>query len=65
MCMYAHDIEEVLKLRLLERGGDDFIAWHYEKTGIFPIKSAYMLVLKDEHKTWWEQGSSVWSDGFR
>jgi hypothetical protein len=64
-CMYAHDIEEVLKLRLPERGGDDFIAWHYEKTGIFTVKSAYMLSLKDEHKTWWEQGSSVRSDGFR
>jgi hypothetical protein len=32
-CLYAHDIEEVLKLRLPREGcGDDFVAWHYEKS---------------------------------
>jgi hypothetical protein len=48
-CLCAHDIEEVLKLRLPERGGDEFVAWHYEKSGIFAVKSAYMLALRNEH----------------
>jgi hypothetical protein len=29
-CLYAHDVKEVLKLRLPVRGGYDFVAWHYE-----------------------------------
>ena len=40
---YPHDAEEILKLCTLNLGEGDFIAWHHEKSGMFSVKSAYML----------------------
>ncbi|KAG2560335.1 hypothetical protein PVAP13_8KG058660 [Panicum virgatum] len=36
---HKHDAEEVLKIRIPTRPTDDFIAWHFEKSGIFSIKN--------------------------
>jgi hypothetical protein len=47
-CMYQHDAEEVLKIRLIEVGGEDFIAWHYERFRLFTVRSAYKLALQIE-----------------
>jgi hypothetical protein len=30
-CMYPHNVNEVLKIRLSERIQDDHIAWFYER----------------------------------
>jgi hypothetical protein len=46
--LYPHDAEEVLKIRLSERNYEDYIAWHYEKSGLFTVKSAYHLALQLE-----------------
>jgi hypothetical protein len=42
-CLYPHDAEEVQKIRLSERISEDHIVWHYERSGIFTVKSAYRL----------------------
>jgi hypothetical protein len=46
--MYPHDVAEVLKIRIPQRGGEDFVAWHYEKSGLFSVRSAYKLALDSE-----------------
>jgi hypothetical protein len=45
-CMYPHDTNEVLRIRLANRNEEDIIAWHYEKTGVFTVRSAYKLALE-------------------
>jgi hypothetical protein len=47
-CMYPHDAKEVLKIRLPQQGGDDILAWHYERIRLFTVRSAYRLVLNKE-----------------
>ena len=42
---YPYDAEEILSLRLQSSGEADFIAWHFEKNGLFSVKSVYMLAL--------------------
>lgn len=37
-CLYPRDAEEVGKIRLSERSPDDYIAWHFERSGIFFYK---------------------------
>jgi ribonuclease HI len=44
--MFPHyDAEEILRIRIPQTNGEDYIAWHYETTGIFSIRSAYRLAL--------------------
>jgi hypothetical protein len=47
-CMYLVDAGEVLKIRLTERGDEDFNAWQYEKNEIFLVRSAYRIALEQE-----------------
>ena len=35
---HSPDVEEILKLKLPLRGQMDFVARHYEKSGIFSVK---------------------------
>jgi hypothetical protein len=56
-------VEEVLKIRLLNRNEEDFIACHYEHFGIFMVKSTYKLALRREYKTMGNEGSSSSVDG--
>lgn len=39
------DAIEILKIKLPQYQTEDFLAWHYEKSGLFSIQSAYKLVL--------------------
>lgn len=39
-CFDEHDVQEVLRIRLPVRGHADWLAWHYEKTRIFTVRSA-------------------------
>lgn len=41
--MHKEDADEVLKIRLSNQQPENFPAWHLEKTGLFTVKSAYML----------------------
>jgi len=40
------DVEAIMRIRVPERIMNDQIAWHYEKSGQFSVKSAYKLALK-------------------
>jgi hypothetical protein len=39
------DVEEILRIRLPRCNGDDFLAWHFENSGDFSVRSAYKLAL--------------------
>lgn len=48
------DVEVICSILLSTRRQHDFWAWHYEKRGIFSVRSAYrMLVLNRERTTAW------------
>jgi hypothetical protein len=64
-CMYPHDAEEVLRIRLSQRQEDDFLAWHYESSGVFTVRSAYKLALEKEHSGKRQEGSSTHPDGWK
>jgi hypothetical protein len=42
---YPPDADTVLQIKLPAFHGEDHLAWHYEKTGLFTVKSAYRLAL--------------------
>jgi hypothetical protein len=63
--MYPHDACEVLKIRLSRRDNEGFLAWHYEKSGLFTIRSAYKLVLQEEQSEMRQASSSAQVDGSR
>jgi hypothetical protein len=62
-CFYNHDIEEICKIRLSERMHEDVIAWHYEKSGILSVKSAYRLALEQDQQLVEHPGSSDMASG--
>jgi hypothetical protein len=48
------DWEIIENIPLSTMPQDDFWAWHYEKSGIFSVRSAYrMLILKRELTSAW------------
>lgn len=58
------DVEEILKINLSPYQDEDFLAWHYEKSGIFSVRSAYRLAwLNKFHPD--GEGSSRETDGDR
>lgn len=50
------DVEEISKIRIPAREVDDCVAWHYEKNGVFTVRSAYKLAAS----FWW-----VWISNFK
>jgi hypothetical protein len=56
-CLYAHDVEEVLRIRPSWYGNEDTITWFYEKSVIFTVKSAYRLVISEDREN--KAGSSA------
>jgi hypothetical protein len=44
--MFPWDVDEVLKIKLPLNRGPDCVAWQNEKSGIFTVRSAYMLAIK-------------------
>jgi hypothetical protein len=45
-CLYPHNADEVLKICLSERGLEDYIVWHYERSDIFSVRIPYRLALE-------------------
>ena len=43
-----HDAAEVLKIKLPRSVCEDFVAWDYEKSGNFTLRSAYKLALNEK-----------------
>jgi hypothetical protein len=54
-----------LKIRLSNWNEEDFIAWHYEKSGMFSVRSAYKLALQLQQSEQRQEGSSRNPDGSR
>ena len=42
------DVREILKIWTSPRGGQDFLAWFPEKSGLFTVKSAYHLAVENQ-----------------
>jgi hypothetical protein len=42
---YPWDVDEILKTKLPVNKVPDWVAWYYEKVGIFTVRSAYRLAL--------------------
>lgn len=40
---HSFDADEICNIRIPEVEVEDCVAWHYEKTGVFTVKSAYKL----------------------
>jgi hypothetical protein len=51
-------VVEVLKIRPMQNGVDDMVAWHYERSGIFTVKSAYQLAVELKQTSEDQAGSS-------
>lgn len=47
---FAPDVDMIRKIKLPRRGHEDLVAWHYEDTGIFSVRSAYRLAFNDSHQ---------------
>jgi hypothetical protein len=54
-----------MKIRLLEREEEDFVPWHYERSGIFMVKSASKLALRTDNEEVGKEGSSSRAVGSR
>jgi hypothetical protein len=64
-CFYDHDIEEICRIRLSNAIQEDTIAWHYEPSGIFSVRSAYRLAVSSAQGGNSLAGSSRAADGNR
>jgi hypothetical protein len=54
------DSEVISNIPICTRRQDDFWAWHYEKSGIFSVRSAYrMLVVNKQHNTTYESTTGM------
>jgi hypothetical protein len=64
-CFFQHDVTEVEKNRLSEGIPDDVIAWHYERSRLFTVRSAYDLTVKLEKENDMNTESSSMVNGER
>jgi hypothetical protein len=62
---YSHDADWILKLKLPPTPCEDFVAWHYEKSGVFSVKSAYRLAFNLKKGVRWIPGNSQSVDNSR
>jgi hypothetical protein len=44
--LYETDAEHVLKIKIPTHADEDYIAWNYEKSGHFTVRSAYKLAME-------------------
>ncbi|XP_062186766.1 uncharacterized protein LOC133890399 [Phragmites australis] len=56
-----HDAYEILQLKLPNTCYEDFQAWHYERNGIFTVRSAYKLALREQFPA--PEATSIHGDG--
>jgi hypothetical protein len=63
--LFPHEVQEVLKVRLSYRAPDDHVAWFYEKSGVFSVKSAYHLAMSLECSNRYQVECSARADGSR
>jgi hypothetical protein len=63
--MFPHDAAKVVKIRLPSYAEDDLLAWHYDRSGLFMVRSAYKLALEADQDDRLRTGSSSRPDGSR
>jgi ribonuclease HI len=44
----APDARAILQIPLCRSAGDDWLAWHYEKSGVYSVRSAYRALLSSK-----------------
>jgi hypothetical protein len=49
-CFHPCDVDEILKIRLSARINTDWAAWNFEKSGIFSVRSAYRLAMREKYE---------------
>jgi hypothetical protein len=51
VCRYFYpcDASEIFKIKLPSPGAADFVAWHFEKTDMFSVRSAYKLAVRNSY----------------
>jgi hypothetical protein len=54
---YMENAECILNMKLPSQPSDDFPAWHYERNGIFSVKSAYKLAYNLCYGVRWSDGN--------
>ncbi|KAM0844489.1 hypothetical protein ACQ4PT_057047 [Festuca glaucescens] len=47
---YEHDVQAITEIEIPSTGQGDRIAWHFERNGVFTVKSAYRLALDLKHQ---------------
>jgi hypothetical protein len=47
---HEHDVEAILRIEIPQKDTSGCIAWNFEKSGLFTVKSAYQLALKMKHQ---------------
>ena len=52
----APDAEAILNIPLRQGGGEDFLAWAHERTGIYSVKSAYRALMNHKEHAALEEG---------
>lgn len=62
---FPFDAEEILKIKIPTAKVDDCIAWHYEKTGLFTVRSAYKLAASLNRNSAVDASSSISGAGNR
>ena len=55
---YPEDVDVILSIKMPAQAQDDFIAWHYDRSGIFSVRSAYRAAYMIKHGTRWLAGCS-------
>ena len=60
---YACDVEEILKIKIPRNACPDQVAWNFEKTGIFSVRSAYRMAMRRGHGEGEIGSSSTLADG--
>jgi hypothetical protein len=44
-CVFSVDVEIIKSIPISMRAQSDFWAWHYEKKGLFSVRSAYQMLV--------------------
>jgi hypothetical protein len=58
------DVDEILKIKLSSRVPADWVAWNFEKSGLFTVRSAYRLAMQEKYEMG-TTGSSTSMEGER
>jgi hypothetical protein len=59
---YREDVDCIIYQKLRNQMCDNFLAWHYERSGVFSVRSAYKLAYNICYGTRWQASGSTSSD---